>query len=158
MFGEGIMEVSFTIDGLDRIDRASKEVQASVAKEMQKALYASALQIEKEAKLSITQGGKTGHIYKRGNVTHQASAAGEAPASDTGRLVNSIQSYLKASALESFVIAGRGLVKYAKMLEFGTSKIAARPFMFPASQKSKNWIQNRLQKAVIDGVLKVGKK
>ena len=88
-------------------------------------------------------------IYKRRTVTHQASAPGEAPASDTGRLVNSINSYMDTIEDDSaFVVAGRGTVKYARALEFGTTKMAARPFMFPALEKSKAWIQERLAKAV----------
>jgi hypothetical protein len=34
------------------------------------------------------------------------------------------------------------------MLEFGTRNMAARPFMFPALEKSKDWIRERLQQAV----------
>lgn len=140
------MDFSVKVEGLDRIQNALPAVQKSIESELAKALFASAKHVEAEAKRSITAGGKTGRVYKRRTVTHQASAAGEAPASDTGRLVNSINSYL--NGLTSFVIAGRGIVNYATHLEFGTRKMAARPFMFPALEKSKDWIRERLSKAV----------
>src|SRR4051794_3668243 len=131
------MEFSVRIDGLDRLASKSALVAKIAGEELTKALYVSAKQVEKEAKQSILEGGKSGRTYKRGNVIHRASAPGEAPASDTGRLVNSINTEVNKSALEAVVKAGSGLVKYAKYLEFGTFKIAARPFMFPALEKSK---------------------
>jgi HK97 gp10 family phage protein len=153
------MDFSFKIEGLDKIGQATTRVQAEVGKELEKALYASALRIEKEAKKSILSGSKSGRIYKRRTVTHRASAPDEAPASDTGRLVNSITSYInKTGALEAFVVAGRGTVKYARMLEYGTAKMGARPFMFPAYEKSKAWIQERLNKAVVDAAIKSTRK
>jgi HK97 gp10 family phage protein len=87
-------------------------------------------------------------VYKRKSVIHKASAPGEAPANDTGRLAGSISTYLNSTALESIVTAGRGLAKYATMLEFGTRKIKPRPFMFPALEKNKAWIANRLNDAM----------
>lgn len=153
------MEVSFEIEGLEQIAKASRRVQANVEAELRKGLFASAQLVERDAKKSIMSGPKTGRIYRRRSVTHQASAPGEAPANDTGRLVNSITSYLNAAkGNESFVVAGRGLTKYARWLEFGTAKLAARPFLFPALERMKGRIKDRLAAAVRKGVSKnVGK-
>ena len=52
--------------------------------------------------------------------------AGRSFGVDTGRLANSINSYLNANEGESFVVAGRGLARYAPMLEFGTRKMRPR--------------------------------
>lgn len=142
------MQVTFKIEGLDRIAKATQAVQQEIDKQLDIALFASGKHVEKEAKESILSGDKTGRIYQRRSVTHRASAPGEAPASDTGRLVNSINVYLDKAAKTALVIAGRGSVKYATMLEFGTLKMAARPFMHPALEKSRAWIQERLAKAV----------
>lgn len=143
------MELDFKIEGLDRIQNATREMQESIALELNKALYASAKKVEAEAKRSIAAGGKTGRDYQKYNPrrVHTASAPGEAPASDTGRLANSINAYPAVDG-EATVVAGRGTVKYAAMLEFGTRHIAARPFMFSALEKSKDWIRERLNKAV----------
>ncbi len=152
------MDFSVQVEGLDKISSATKRVQEQVIKELQTGLYASGLKVEKAAKESILNGNKTGRTYTRRTVTHQASAPGEAPASDTGRLANSITTYInKISGLEALIIAGRGAVKYAAMLEFGTRKIAPRPFMFPAFESSKAWIKERLAKSVNDGIKKATK-
>lgn len=140
------MDFSVKIEGLDKLDKATADIQKAVAVELDKALYASAQQVVTEAKKSVLEGGKSGRVYKRRTVIHQASAPGEAPASDTGRLVNSL--HAEAGQGEALAIAGGSSVVYANMLEFGTSKMAARPFMFPAFEKSKAWIMARLQDAV----------
>jgi HK97 gp10 family phage protein len=143
------MEISFKIEGLDRIAHKGLEVQRAVDAELKKALYASGKRVETEAKRSILDGKKSGRLYRRRTVTHQASAPGEAPASDTGRLASSINTSLNGH--QAVVIAGRGIARYAAWLEFGTRHIAARPFMFPALEKSKAWIKERLAEAVRRG-------
>ena len=147
------MNVSFTIEGLIALSKQTAEVRAKVAREIDVALFAAAKQVEGEAKRSIAAGGKTGRVYKRRSVTHQASAPGEAPATDTGRLVNSVTAYPPSNG-ESSVVAGRGTVGHAAHLEFGTRNMAARPFLFPALEKSKKWIADRLTKAVQKGIEK----
>ena len=37
---------------------------------------------------------------------------------------------------------------YAKFLEFGTSKMLPRPYMFPAMEKNKKKIKDRIKKAI----------
>lgn len=141
------IEFSVQVEGLDKLAKASELIYQRAKNEIEKALYASAKKVESDAKRSILDGNKTGRVYKRGNVTHRASAPGEAPASDTGRLVNSFFTGLNrvTGGLSSFIVAGRGTVKYASMLEFGTTKMAPRPFMVPALEKNKDWIRNRLR-------------
>lgn len=142
------MEFSVQVEGLDKIAKATREVQENIERELNIALFASAKHVEGQAKRSILSGEKSGRVYKRRSVTHQASAAGEAPASDTGRLVNSINSYLQRDKKTALVVAGRGTVRYAALLEFGTRLMAARPFMFPALESSRDWIRERLAAAV----------
>jgi HK97 gp10 family phage protein len=140
------MEFSVKIEGLDKLAAKSQLLAKIAAEEVSKALYVSGKHVEKEAKQSILEGNKSGRTYKRGNVVHRASAPGEAPASDTGRLVNSINT--EVSGLEATVKAGGGIVTYAKHLEHGTRHIAARPFMFPALEKSKAFIRTRFEQAL----------
>jgi hypothetical protein len=75
-------------------------------------------------KMSMT-GPKTGRTYKRRGRSHTASAPGESPAVDTGFLINSIQTTIKSDTQAEIVIAA----EYAEALEFGSSKVAARPFV-----------------------------
>ena len=149
------MDVQFKIDGLDRIHKASARVREEVAKEITKGLFVSAKRVEKEAKKSILSGKKSGREYTRGSVTHRASAPGQAPASDTGRLANSINGDLEPRKGSAFV---RVAAKYGKPLEFGTSKFAARPFLFPALEKNKKWIAERLNKGLRTAIIRVSKK
>lgn len=86
-----------------------------------------AFAIETAMKLSMT-GPKSGRAYKRGGRTHIASAPGEAPAVDTGLLINSIQTDIKSDT-EAVITVG---AEYAYGLEIGTDKISARPFVRPA--------------------------
>lgn len=152
------MNLDVKIEGLDRINQATERVRVEIVKELDKGLFASAKKVEGDAKRSILDGQKSGRTYKRGNVLHRASAPGEAPASDTGRLANSINSEVIRGTLEAVVRAGNGVVKYARMLEFGTISIAARPFFQPAAEKNRAWIVDRLNKAVRTAAINASKK
>jgi HK97 gp10 family phage protein len=150
------VDFSVKIEGLDSISKASEQIRQAVATEVNKAVFASAQKVATEARKSILSGQKSGRTYKRRSVTHRASAPGEAPASDTGRLVNSIHAEM-AGPGEAAAISGSASVKYARMLEFGTTKMAPRPFFFPALEKSKAWIRDRLQDALRRGLEKAGR-
>lgn len=107
-----------------RAENASVRARAIVA------LNAAGLIVQNAARRAVLDGPKTGTIYNpRGKVVHQASAPGEAPASDTGRLVNSIVMRVDEGDLIALITAG---TEYAPYLEFGTRKMAARPFLNPA--------------------------
>lgn len=95
------------------------------------AVRLAALGIERTAKLLILTGPKTGRIVrgKRGK-PHRRSAPGEAPASDTGTLVNSIKAKRYAN-LEWWVTVG---AEYGYGLEFGRARVLPRPFMRPAAR------------------------
>lgn len=85
--------------------------------------------VREEATSLILDGPKTGRVYQRRGVKHQASAPGEAPASDTGNLVRNIQTEIDTNNLVGRVNFG---TEYAAALEFGTEKMEARPFARPA--------------------------
>jgi len=110
-----------------------------------------AFAVEAEAIESIQGGMKTGAIYPSGKTeTHQASAPGEAPATDTGHLVASIMAVKNISGDGSWLV-GSGL-NYAKYLEFGTTqeggRLAPRPWLMPALEKNRNWIYKNIARAV----------
>ena len=85
--------------------------------------------VKQEAIRLILQTAKTGHIYKHHGVEHQASAPGEPPASETGHLVNSIKTEYDEGKLMGAVVVQ---APYGIMLEFGTEKMAGRPYLRPA--------------------------
>ena len=96
---------------------------------------------------SILQGAKSGVTYSKYNPrrTHTASAAGEPPASDTGYLANNILVNIDA---DGFGASVESRADYSSFLEFGTSKMAARPFMQPALEENRAKIK-RLQNQMI---------
>lgn len=76
---------------------------------------------------------KHGTAYKKRGGEHVASAPGEAPGIDESILVGQI-----AVKIDNPLSARVGTNnEYAEHLEFGTSKMEPRPFMFPAFEKAK---------------------
>jgi HK97 gp10 family phage protein len=81
--------------------------------------------VREEAVTLINTGPKTGRIYKRGAVSHQASAPGQSPAADTGDLAVKIGTAVNAEALNGTI---EFYSAHARPLEYGTSKMAPRPY------------------------------
>ena len=94
---------------------------------------------------SINQGSRSGAFYTRGGKTGQRSAAGEPPKTDQGFLVQNIVLDIDPDGLGANV---ESRADYSEALEFGTSKMAARPFMQPALEENKPKI-NRLAKQMV---------
>ena len=119
------------LKGMKQFQARLNKLPAEAEKAVTQALFAGAEYIANEAALSITRGAVSGK-------NHVASKPGEAPNSDTHRLDRSIEG-TKAGRLRAKVTANSG---YASALEFGTSKMAARPFMRPARDKSKEHVRD----------------
>jgi hypothetical protein len=62
---------------------------------------------------------------------HRASAPGDPPANDTSNLVNSGRVYKRGKLTRHITFNA----EYAAPLEFGSKKMAARPFMLPTINK-----------------------
>lgn len=133
-------------------------VKANVATE----IVRGATMIQADAVESIQRGSKTGRTYTRGNVTHQASAPGEAPASDTGNLARRIDIEFSGDKLRADIgVHNLLFTPYARRLELGdvigpvapgAGRIAARPYMRPAYNKNIKAIQAAIAKAVKGGL------
>lgn len=90
----------------------------------------------------IQRGPKSGAVYG----AHQASAPGQYPASDTGRLASSVRmEFPTAGRIEGRVGTA---VTYGPMLEFGTSRMAARPWLLPSFEKAKIGVEKELRAAM----------
>ncbi len=87
------------------------------------------------AVLAIQNPPKTGGIYTKRGKQHQASAPGEAPATDTGYLANSIQVDYEPGNLSAAVTVS---AEYGEVLELGGRNIAPRPYLMPALEKEKD--------------------
>lgn len=78
-----------------------------------------------------------------GEYQHVASAEGDAPNTDTGRLVNSIQ----VEVTDKTVDVGTSL-EYGAYLEFGTRKMGERPWLFPAFERQKKRVFDLIEKGI----------
>jgi hypothetical protein len=121
-----MIDLRFTLSKSEaqRLTQASHEAISAI----QRVITEVALKIDREAKLLIARGPKTGRQYGK----HQASAPGEAPATNTGRLIQSILWQLGHQGISAEV--GSPL-DYASYLETGTKRMAARPWLRPAYDK-----------------------
>ena len=125
-------DVNVEIKGLKEVQDAIRAYEGDISRQLGLIVNAAALESVNDVKKEIQGPPKTGRKYQRGTVVHQASAPGQAPATDTGFLVSSI--YNEDRGYLSKAIGSR--LPYAFYLEFGTRKIAARPSWVPAVERA----------------------
>lgn len=132
------------IIGKDKVFQKLAKVAVEQSAGMRRAIALSALDVATDARRSIQRGGRSGAPYVRYQPRREgvASAPGEPPKTDTGRLVSSIFAEVLPSGLEAEVGT---TIKYGKFLEFGTSKMGARPWLHPAFERQKPRIRKRLE-------------
>ena len=131
-----------------KIDREKKNyasISADIRKKMQQVIAYGINATRNTAVDNILRGAKSGETYVKYNPrrTHQASASGQFPASDTGFLANNIVTSIQANGLEGEVISQ---AEYSQYLEYGTSKMGARPCMQPSLEQNRPKIRARLRK------------
>jgi hypothetical protein len=108
-------------------------VDAKIAAACTRAVVGAVEGILGEGNRLIASPPKTGRIYRRRGVEHQASAPGESPASDTGALIATSQpSYPDQGSLFDIVGYANWSTGYAAFLERGTAKMEPRPYARPA--------------------------
>jgi len=159
------MEVKIDTTFIDRMGPMTKAIKRAV----QRGIEDGARLMESGAKKRVQRWSKTGTTYYRikgekymtiraGSAdgvpvafpkgggshnlseVHTASDPGESPATDTGFLASNIT--IESKELEAWIIAK---AKYSAWLEFGTSKIKPRPFMFPAYEENKKNVQKMVE-------------
>lgn len=91
------------------------------------------------AKQSILEHQSRGRIYKRGNITHQASTQGNPPNSDTGTLVNNIR---VEKIKGGYDVGSRKGAPHGLWLELGELK---RPWLMPAYEKAIKNVINKFK-------------
>lgn len=110
---------------------------AAMVREVGKAVYAAADYLTVEAQVSISEGAVSG-------ANHTPSAPGQPPNYDTGHLANNIKTHRTGP----LTAESSSEAEYAVPLEVGTSKMAARPYMTPAAQKTRPEAQRLVAAAV----------
>lgn len=109
---------------------------------MGRALYAAGNLVQTTAQIKITQGAVSGK-------GHQPSKPGQAPNQDTGVLSNNIEAIQRT--WDHVEVSSNA--PYAADLEYGTKKMAERPYMRPARDETKKDVQRLINRA-IDRVMK----
>lgn len=120
----------------DRLKRMAQRTPQQVAK----ALYAAGQLIEADAEQSITAGSISG-------AGHIPSLPGQPPNADTRGLDLSIETKIGGPGVVT-VEAGGPSAPYAAYLEYGTSRMAARPFMRPAVERNRKKVAQMVGEAL----------
>jgi hypothetical protein len=135
----------------DKIIRKLSRLRMDVRAGIGQALAVSVVEMDAYAKQKIQGGSRSGRVYRRRSVTHQASAPGEYPKSDTGQLVASLFFKVAADKLSAFFGT---MLDYGKWLEYGTRLMSARPWLLPTLKACKARIRERMKKAVAEALRK----
>lgn len=126
------------VRGLDRHLRRLRALRGpELIRAAGAAVFEAADDIKAEAQVSISRGSVSG-------AGHLPSRPGEPPNFDTGFLAGAIIAE-QTGPLTAEIGA---LAPYSAALEFGTSKVAARPFLRPARDKNLDKAQRRLAQQI----------
>lgn len=144
------MKTSITVSGFDELFDKINVAEAKFDEFIIETVSDAAITTQSFAKDGIQRSVATGITYEKYKPrrTHKASAPGGYPASDTGRLANSIQ--LEGIGTKNTSV-GTALV-YGRWLEFGTQSESGEGNMLP-----RPWLQPSFELALKD-VVKDAKK
>lgn len=134
------MDISVRVDTRGR----SAGFGGRLMQRLSQAVREAAADVEARAKIEILAGRKSGRVYIRRGAAHQASAPGEAPATDVGNLAGSIQ-HRPVSRLEAEVAAA---AEYAAVLELGGARVEPRPYLRPALEAAAPGFEQAVRDAV----------
>jgi len=144
------MDIKVNVKNLKKVMSQLGRLNKDLEQPFQEVVKGGGQLIRAEAVKSIQSGAKSGIVYEKYNPrrSHRASAPGQAPASDTGNLVSKIRVKQK-NPNTTIVESG---ADYSAFLEYGTSKMQPRPFLFPAFEKSKEKITQAVFKRVVTAI------
>lgn len=133
-----------TVRGSEQLRRNLARLAGSQRRQAQRdGLEAGIRVVETHVKVALQTPG-SGEVYTRGGISHRASAPGQPPAIDTGTLINSIE---VGEVTPMQAILGVG-AEYGEYLEFGTSRMEARPFLRPAMDENEGEILQAVEATV----------
>lgn len=85
-----MIEIKIKTDNF--VEKSLRKESSELSRNLQGAIKRATFLVQATLTRNIQRGSKTGREYNRRGITHRASAPGEYPASDTGRLAGSIRS------------------------------------------------------------------
>lgn len=140
--------------GLADMAERVRGISEAIGKNVALAVRRGAVDIQRTAVVSIQHGTKTGRTYKLWNPKriHIASAPGQAPATDRGKLASSIRMATdphdeRAAYVYTTQAYGRHLELGTRGNGKGSGAIAARPWLFPAYETNRERISLNIKKA-----------
>lgn len=122
-----------------------KRLASNLGKNLAAVVYDGAQAIAVEAQLSIVRGSVSG-------AGHVASAPGSPPNNDLGTLAGNIE-YQMTGPLSAQASSNASTAQH---LEYGTSRMAARPYMRPAAEVVRPVIRRNAARAVSAAIRKSG--
>lgn len=122
-----------------------ESLKSKAEAETARAVRATAQAIRNDAIISVKSHLSAGNVYTRGTVKHVASKPGSPPNQDRGTLTRNI----RVTMNDDLTADISSNAPYSAALEFGTSNMAARPFMTPAVEGQRVKHKERLQKAIM---------
>lgn len=139
-----------------RIEDMAKRTRSGLRQGMFKAGQA----LRSEANREILKGIKTGIIYTRRTSSgrrrrHQSSAAGQTHANLSGELRRSLSFQLRGASEIEFgygVSSGREAPDHAKWVEFGTSRMKARPSLRNAIRAQQGNLTQFFENGITDEI------
>ena len=144
------MALKVQIIGTDQLMKKLREMPAQLRAPITHAVKVSGIQVHGAAVTKLSRGPASGRVYEKYKPrrTHQASAKGEPPMTDTGALAALVRWRIVDDGLAVVV---ESLAKYGTYLEFGTrdGKIKARPWLFPAFEENRPSIVQRIAAAIV---------
>lgn len=141
--------MAVTVKGLKRLISKLDRLGVTTENVMQEALEMSGKKVQREAKILINTSTPTGRMYGK----HRASAAGQPPATDTGNLVRNINVKKERNLVKVGILDQKAI--YGAYLEFGTSKMGARPWLKPATDKSSDYIMKSFALALKKNIKRI---
>lgn len=130
-----------TVKGAETHSDRLKSIAQKTAKQVVRALYLAGQEIELEAEHSITSGSISGK-------GHIPSLPGQPPRADTRFLDTNIETTVVSQNPPTVHVTSHA--PYSAFLEFGTSRMAERPFMRPAAKKKRGAALAIVRRAVAD--------
>lgn len=149
--------MTVTVSGDKELNRKLNKLGMKMGQAIDAGVFITAQDVRTDAIKSI-QNQSTGRAVSRsrqggGTYTHVASNEGQAPNTDTGKLVASIAVEKETDA--NYLVGSN--LDYAAFLEFGTSKTGARPWLEPAMRKNISELNKNISKAADITIKKASK-
>lgn len=138
------MSVSVTIRGDKKLQKRINQIARKAPQKIDTILAKAAFFTHAHAITLIQQSPSSGRQYKRGSITHTASAPGQPPATDTGNLVRNIT--VSRKDIMYYDIGSRKDAPYGFFLEFGTSNMQPRPWLTPSAIEGRKQIKKEIRR------------